>query len=44
MRQPLPAGVIERRLLVNYRIDPAAAARLLPPTVSRPEPPSSTAP
>ncbi|MFJ5643654.1 DUF2071 domain-containing protein [Streptomyces sp. NPDC093223] len=30
MRQPRLASVIERRLLVNYRIDPAAAARLLP--------------
>lgn len=30
MRQPRLASVIERRLLVNYRIDPDAALRLLP--------------
>jgi len=27
---PLVAGEIERRILVNYRVDPAAVARLLP--------------
>ena len=30
MRGPRLASVIERRLLVNYRVDPAIAARLLP--------------
>ncbi|MFD9045434.1 DUF2071 domain-containing protein [Streptomyces zaomyceticus] len=30
MRQPRLSSVIERRLLVNYRVDPDAAARLLP--------------
>ncbi|MEV4942662.1 DUF2071 domain-containing protein [Streptomyces zaomyceticus] len=30
MRQPRLSSVIERRLLVNYRVDPEAAARLLP--------------
>ncbi|GHG27213.1 DUF2071 domain-containing protein [Streptomyces filamentosus] len=30
MRQPRLASVIERRLLVNYRVAPDAAARLLP--------------
>jgi hypothetical protein len=30
MRQPLLSSTIERRLLVNYRVDPQAAARLLP--------------
>lgn len=30
MRAPRLASVIERRLLVNYRVDPAVAARLLP--------------
>ncbi|MFI8828834.1 DUF2071 domain-containing protein [Streptomyces sp. NPDC053431] len=30
MRQPRLASVIERRLLVNYRVDPEVAARLLP--------------
>lgn len=30
MRVPRLAGVIERRVLVNYRVDPEAAARLLP--------------
>ncbi|MFJ9342138.1 DUF2071 domain-containing protein [Streptomyces sp. NPDC101733] len=30
MRHPRLAAVIERRLLVNYRVDPDAAARLLP--------------
>ncbi|MFL5338629.1 MAG: DUF2071 domain-containing protein [Gemmataceae bacterium] len=31
MRIPVIRGVIERRLLVNYRVDPAALAKLLPP-------------
>jgi hypothetical protein len=30
MRQPKLSSVIERRLLVNYRVDPDIAARLLP--------------
>ena len=30
MRAPAIASTIERRLLVNYRLDPAAAARILP--------------
>lgn len=30
MRMPKVAGVVERRLLVNYRVDPDAAARCLP--------------
>jgi hypothetical protein len=30
MKLPAVSSVIERRLLVNYRVDPAAAARLLP--------------
>lgn len=30
MKQPRISSVIERRLLVNYRVDPAAAARQLP--------------
>ncbi|WP_344572648.1 DUF2071 domain-containing protein [Winogradskya humida] len=30
MRVPVMAGVVERRLLVNYRTDPEATARLLP--------------
>ncbi|MYS05549.1 hypothetical protein GTW71_03615, partial [Streptomyces sp. SID6041] len=30
MRQPRLSSVIERRLLVNYRVAPDAAARLLP--------------
>ncbi|KOV65515.1 DUF2071 domain-containing protein [Streptomyces sp. MMG1121] len=30
MRQPRLSSVVERRLLVNYRVDPDAAARLLP--------------
>jgi hypothetical protein len=30
MRMPKVAGVVERRLLVNYRVDPDAAARRLP--------------
>jgi len=30
MRQPPLSSTIERRLLVNYRVDPQAAARLLP--------------
>ena len=31
MRIPVIRGVIERRLLVNYRVDPAVLAKLLPP-------------
>ncbi|HVS36225.1 MAG TPA: DUF2071 domain-containing protein [Gemmataceae bacterium] len=31
MRIPVIRGVIDRRILVNYRVDPAALARLLPP-------------
>lgn len=31
MRFPAVQGVIERRLLVNFRADPAAVSRLLPP-------------
>ena len=31
MNGPAMASVIERRLLVNYRLDPEVAARLLPP-------------
>lgn len=31
MRIPVVRGVIERRLLVNYRVDPAVLATLLPP-------------
>jgi hypothetical protein len=30
MKPPVMAGVIERRLLVNYRVDPEVAAALLP--------------
>jgi hypothetical protein len=30
MRLPTLASTVERRLLINYRVDPAAAARLLP--------------
>lgn len=30
MRRPVLEGVIERRLLVNYRVDPEVARRLLP--------------
>ncbi|MFF3115503.1 DUF2071 domain-containing protein [Kitasatospora sp. NPDC057904] len=30
MRQPKLSSVVERRLLVNYRVDPDVAARLLP--------------
>jgi len=36
MRPPTMSSVIERRLLVNYRVDPAVAARLLP-TPLRPQ-------
>jgi Uncharacterized conserved protein (COG2071) len=36
MKPPAMSSVIERRLLVNYRLDPAAAARLLP-TPLRPQ-------
>jgi len=31
MRIPILRGVIDRRLLVNYRVDPDALARILPP-------------
>jgi hypothetical protein len=31
MRLPVLQGVIDRRLLVNYRVDPAAIERILPP-------------
>jgi hypothetical protein len=31
MKQPSVSGVVERRLLVNYRVDPEVAARALPP-------------
>jgi hypothetical protein len=31
MRLPAIQGLIDRRILVNYRVDPAAAARSLPP-------------
>lgn len=30
MRLPTVAGTIERRLLINYRVDPDAVATLLP--------------
>ncbi|MGC0317472.1 hypothetical protein QBC98_005979 [Kitasatospora acidiphila] len=30
MLQPTMASTVERRLLVNYRVDPDIAARLLP--------------
>ncbi|MET0425659.1 MAG: DUF2071 domain-containing protein [Actinoplanes sp.] len=30
MRLPVMAGVVERRLLINYRTDPSVAARLVP--------------
>ena len=30
MKPPVMSGLIERRLLVNYRVDPEVAARLLP--------------
>ncbi|HCU93548.1 MAG TPA: hypothetical protein DHU96_12795, partial [Actinobacteria bacterium] len=30
MRQPRLSTVVERRLLVNYRVDPGIAASLLP--------------
>src|SRR5262249_28887480 len=36
MRPPTMSSVIERRLLVNYRVDPAVAANLLP-TPLRPQ-------
>lgn len=36
MRAPVMAGVVERRLLVNYRTDPDVTARLLP-TPLRPQ-------
>jgi hypothetical protein len=31
MRIPIIRGVIDRRILVNFRADPAVLARLLPP-------------
>jgi hypothetical protein len=31
MRIPVVRGVIDRRILVNYRVDPAVLARLVPP-------------
>jgi hypothetical protein len=31
MRLPIVRGIIERRILANYRIDPNVAARVLPP-------------
>ena len=31
MKAPVMAGIVERRLLVNYRTDPDVTARLLPP-------------
>lgn len=31
MRLPVIRGVIDRRILVNYRVDPAVLARVLPP-------------
>ena len=31
MKLPELAAVVERRLLVNYRVDPDVAARLVPP-------------
>jgi uncharacterized protein YqjF (DUF2071 family) len=34
MRIPILRGVIDRRLLVNYRVDPGVLARLLPPPFS----------
>src|SRR5262245_5166815 len=30
MRIPVIRGIIERRILVNYRVDPAVLAKLLP--------------
>jgi len=30
MRIPIIRGLIDRRILVNYRVDPAALARVLP--------------
>jgi len=30
MRPPQLSSLVERRLLVNYRVDPEIAARLLP--------------
>jgi hypothetical protein len=30
MRLPAIRGTIDRRLLVNYRVDPSVAARLVP--------------
>ncbi|QBS45319.1 DUF2071 domain-containing protein [Nocardia sp. CS682] len=33
MRPPRMSSVIERRLLVNYRVDPAIATTLMPPTM-----------
>jgi hypothetical protein len=31
MRLPVVRGVIDRRILVNYRVDPDVVARTLPP-------------
>ena len=31
MRIPTIRGLIDRRILVNYRVDPAVLARILPP-------------
>jgi hypothetical protein len=31
MRLPVLCGIIERRMLVNYRVDPAVLAATLPP-------------
>ena len=31
MRIPVVQGVIDRRILVNYRVDPDVMARVLPP-------------
>ena len=31
MRSPVMAGTIDRRVLLNYRVDPGVAARFLPP-------------
>jgi len=35
MRPPAMSSVIERRLLVNYRVDPEVAASLLPARCAR---------
>jgi hypothetical protein len=31
MQLPAIQGIIDRRMLVNYRLDPAVAARVIPP-------------